>query len=116
MPLRKPTADSTLITQAAVTGLQAIYVPGYKYAKAGVMLLDLQDGLVQQFELAIDEAPQDRSQLMAALDKLNQRYGRGTLALGSSSVGSAPRNWRMKQERKTPAYTTRWEDLVIARA
>ena len=116
VPLRKPTADSTLITQAAVMGLQAIYVPGYKYAKAGVMLLDLQDGMVQQFELAIDEPPQDRSQLMAALDKLNKRYGRGTLALGSSSVGDAPRNWRMKQERKTPAYTTRWEDLVIARA
>lgn len=116
VPLRRPTSDSTLITQAAVAGLHAIYLPGYKYAKAGVMLLDLRDGSVVQFELSMDEAPEDRSALMSALDLLNQRYGRGTLALGSSRVGDAPRNWEMKQERKTPRYTTRWGEMMDVRA
>jgi DNA polymerase V len=40
VPLRRPTADTGAIVQAAVLGLQAIYRPGFNYAKAGVMLMD----------------------------------------------------------------------------
>jgi DNA polymerase V len=116
VPLRKPTADSAYITEAAVMGLQAIYLPGYKYAKAGVMLLDLQDELLGQRELDLDQEPQDRGKLMGAMDSLNMRYGRGTLALGGSRIGTGARNWAMKQERRTPRYTTQWGEMVTVRA
>lgn len=49
-----PTADTPLLVQAAVRGLQGIYKPGFKYVKAGVMLLDLQNGAVEQLELSLD--------------------------------------------------------------
>jgi DNA polymerase V len=118
VPLRKATADSAHITQAAVTGLRAIYQPGYKYAKAGIMLLDLQDEQLGQaeLELELDAEPPDRSLLMGAMDRLNLRYGRGTLALGSARLGTTPRQWTMKQERRTPRYTTQWNDMMVARA
>jgi len=40
VPLRRPTADTALLVQAAVLGLRAIYRPGFASIKAGVMLLD----------------------------------------------------------------------------
>ena len=118
VPLRRPTADTAHIASAALTGLRAIYRVGFKYAKAGVMLLDLQDATVHQHELDLeaDECVKDKSRLMSAMDQLNRRYGRGTLLLGSSGLDANERIWSMKQERLTPQYTTKWSDLVIARA
>ena len=40
-PLVTPTADSRQITRAALEGLRRIYRPGFDYAKAGVMLMDI---------------------------------------------------------------------------
>ena len=57
-------ADTAALVQAAVHGAKAIFRPGFNYAKAGVMLLDLQDASVEQQELALDEGPPDRSALM----------------------------------------------------
>jgi DNA polymerase V len=50
---------------------------------------------------------------MDTLDKVNHRYGSGTLQLGTANLGAKPRNWMMKHERRTPAYTTRWEDMPV---
>ena len=58
----------------------------------------------------------DQSRLMQALDAVNQRYGRGSLLLASTGLGGTDRIWSMKQERRTPQYTTRWKDIPIARA
>lgn len=116
VPLRKPTADTNLIVQAAVRGMKAIYQPGYNMAKAGVHLLDLQDGGVEQQELALDEGIADKSMLMAAMDRLNTRYGRGTIGLASGGTAGFHRRWVMKQEWKTPDYTTSWTSMPIARA
>jgi DNA polymerase V len=119
VPLRRPSADTGVIVAAALAGLAAIYRPGFKYAKAGVMLLDLQSDRVQQGELMFeDEATelQARSHLMATLDELNLRYGRGTVAMASAGLAGARRVWSMKQERRTPGYTTCWADMPVARA
>jgi DNA polymerase V len=115
-PLRSPTADTALITQAALQGLGRIFRPGFNYAKAGVMLLGLQDRGIEQQELALDPAPVGREKLMKALDALNERYGRATVLLASSGLRKERRNWVMKQERRTPRYTTHWEEMVVVRA
>lgn len=48
------------IAGAAISGLRQIYKPGYRLAKAGVMLLDLQDSSVEQSELDLDDPGPDR--------------------------------------------------------
>lgn len=53
---------------------------------------------------------------MAAMDTLNERFGKGTLHVGSTALQGAIRTWGMRQERRTPQYTTRWEDVPVARA
>ncbi|WP_276605685.1 DUF4113 domain-containing protein [Onishia niordana] len=113
VPLTRPTDDSREIAQAATQGLQAIFLAGYRYHKAGVMLLDLSADAHRQ--LSLDETPQSeaerwRSQrLMATVDRLNRELGRDSVTLGLPRQGNA---WALRCERRTPRYTTRWSDLV----
>lgn len=116
VPLRRPTADTALITASAVRGLQAIYRPGFRFAKAGVMLLDLQASGIEQGELDLDEPGDDRSRLMTTMDAINTRHGRGTVKLASVGTAGDARTWSMRQDLRTPDYTTRWTDLPVARA
>ncbi len=119
MPLRRPTADTAALVTAAVRGLESIFKPGFKYAKAGVMLLDLQPEDLGQGELELDPVCNDRGQLMSAIDRLNDRYGRSTIAPASAGLpgkASAKRRFAMRQDLKTPNYTTSWDDLPLARA
>jgi DNA polymerase V len=81
------------------------------------MLLDLQSDTVDQWELDLqDEDAPDRGKLMTTLDGLNQRYGRGTVLMASAGLAGDKRAWAMKQERRTPGYTTCWADMPVARA
>ena len=117
VPLRRPTADTGALVTTAVAGLKAIFRPGFNYAKAGVMLMDLQADTVSQGELDLenDETP-DRGKLMTTLDDLNQKFGRGTVLMASAGLAGERRAWVMKQERRTPAYTTCWDDIQVAHA
>ncbi len=119
VPLRRPTADTTLIVASALAGLRAIYRPGFKLAQGGVMLLDIRPDSIQQHELDLEQASDDsvgRTRLMTALDGLTLRFGRGAVTIASAGLDGDRRAWSMKQERRTPAYTTRLEDMAVARA
>jgi DNA polymerase V len=64
------------------------------------------------------EIDQRHQRLMQALDAVNNRWGKGTLRLGSTRVSSyraaepQPGRWEMKQERRSPRYTTRWAEVL----
>lgn len=118
LPLRRPTADTGLVTASALQGLQSIFREGYNYAKAGVMLLELSDQAQEQQELDLDGEPEDRSQLMTAVDRLNDRYGKGVVTMASSGTKkkAEPAAWIPRADLRTPEYTTRWSDLPTARA
>ena len=115
IPLPSPTSDSAHITQTACAILKHIYRPGYQYAKAGVMLMDLQPATRQQLTLDLDaDMPENRIRLMQAMDQINRRYGRGSLVLGSAGgIGALP-VWGMKQERLSSGFTTDWRGLAVA--
>jgi DNA polymerase V len=122
LPLLRPSADTSTLVQTAVLGLRLIYQGGFSFAKAGVMLMDLSDEGVEQGELSLEDErleqakPAHCAQLMQTLDRLNQRYGRGTLSVASSGITTRHKIWSMRQERLTPRYTTAWADMPIARA
>lgn len=81
------------------------------------MLLDLVDESCEQWDLDLEaEDLKDRTSLMQALDMLNGRYGKGTVHIASAGVDDARRAWAMRQERRTPQYTTRWQEVPVARA
>lgn len=92
-----------------------IYRPGHKYAKAGVMLMDLQSTDTEQLSLQLgSEEPETRTRLMQALDNINGKLGRGMRHLASTGTAGKHRAWEMKQDRKTAGYTTNWAGMVVA--
>ena len=78
------------------------------------MLLDLQDSGIEQKELDLKDEPALRGQLMSTMDKLNDRFGRGTVIVASAGLEGKKRSWAMRQELLTPQYTTRWDQLPVA--
>ena len=116
VPLRRPTANTPELVAAATAALRAIYQPGYQFAKAGVMLLELQAAGLGQAELALDDTRCANPALMTALDTVNDRYGKGTLRVASAGAPTQKRTWDMKQQLRTPHYTTSWTDLPQAYA
>ncbi|WP_111414574.1 Y-family DNA polymerase [Billgrantia lactosivorans] len=115
--LSRPTDDSREILHAAGHALQRIYRKGYLYQKGGVMLLDLVDASRQQLSLLdtpqSDADRQRSAKLMGVMDELNSRMGRGTVKLGTPSPGAA---WHLRCANLTQRYSTRWDELPIARA
>lgn len=117
VPLLRATSDTVPIANAALIGLRRIYRPGYAFIKSGVMLLDLHSARTRQGELDLEplESEGPRERLMGVLDELNQRYGRGTVKLASAGVEARGEraSWAMRQERRSPAYTTNWEEMPV---
>lgn len=110
-----PEWDTGVLIRAALRGLDRIYRPGPEYQRAGVMLLDLVPAGHRQGTLFASE-PRDLARIarrMEVLDRINRAYGRGTLRYGSEVVSDG---WHMRARLKSPAYTTRWEDLPVVRA
>lgn len=116
VPLLRPSADTLQITRAALAGLNRLYRPGIQFCKAGVMLLELQDASIQQGELDLfDAVDTDKSQrLMRALDAVTERFGPGSIQLAPALLGM--KKWQMRQEHRSPHYTTSLADIAIARA
>lgn len=109
-----PTADTTECIRRALAGLERIFRKGYLYAKAGVTLYGLEPAAGQQGNLldlldGTHERKARRERLMAALDAVNARHGRDSLRHGAE--GAAGASWHMRQEHRSPRYTTAWEDL-----
>lgn len=121
VPLVRPTADTAALVSSVIAGLRAIFKPGFRYVKTGVMLVELQPAGLRQGELELGdpsdsgEPRSDSGRLMAAVDSVNQRYGRGAIALASAGLAGERRGFSMRQERRTPGYTTDWLDMPIAR-
>ncbi|MEO7337023.1 MAG: Y-family DNA polymerase [Caldimonas sp.] len=121
LPLPRSTSDTRTLVTAAVTALRAIYQPGYRYAKAGVMLVELQSSKQKATSLHLfDEAdevqPDGRRDLMATLDALNERFGRDAVGIASAGRKSARSQHASRQERRSPRSTTRLDEIIVARA
>ena len=103
-----PTNSSIDIVKYAVKGLKAIYKEGYQYKKAGVIVMDLTPENQHQLNLFLKENPKHKA-LMKVVDDLNQSIGQKKLKLACQDLG---RTWKMKQEKLSPRYTTRLDEII----
>lgn len=114
VPVPEPTDDTRALVQAALTGLRLIYKPGFAYQKAGIMLSALVPAERRQAALFDEPEAHARSQaLMSVLDRINRTMGSGTLRLLGEGI---EKRWKMRASRMTPRYTTRVEEVAIAKA
>ena len=103
------TGDTSRLVAAAKNGLHRIWVEGYRYKKAGVMLLDLTSaGAIQGSLFDRPDAPASLAR-MRAFDAINRRYGRDTLVIGRTSLKSG---WKLRRDYISNRYTTSWSELL----
>jgi DNA polymerase V len=112
IPLPVATQDTAELIRYALQGVEQIFREGYHYQKAGVILTALVPAHQIQAHL-FDQHDRERSQkLMAAIDTINTAWGTGTIRY--AAVGLRP-GWLMRCARRSPRYTTRWEELAVVR-
>jgi DNA polymerase V len=111
--LAGPTADAARLTQAAVRAVATLVEPGRSYAGAGVRLLDLRPAARGQGDWMTPGDTARTAARLAVLDQIDARWGRGTLRLAREGFVQP---WAMRQDQRSPAYTTRWDDLPVVRA
>jgi len=113
VPLPDPTDDTRLLASAATLGLGLIFKPGYQYKKAGIMLTLISDKSKRQQTLFDDPLQRAQSaKLMAAMDAINAEFGRDTVRTGANGTD---KRWAMRSENRSPRFTTRWDELPIAK-
>ncbi|WP_085584373.1 MULTISPECIES: translesion error-prone DNA polymerase V subunit UmuC [unclassified Pseudomonas] len=103
-----PTDDVRLLTREAVKAIDRVFRPGFRYSKAEVMLVNLcQPGEFTE-DLFASRQSTEAANLMSVLDKINGKWGRGTLR--SAGVPIKP-DWGMKREMMSKSFTTRLDQL-----
>ena len=110
------TQDTGVLLQAALPLVDHLYRPGCAFRKAGVLLQQLQPEEQLQHHLLQAASPgqlQRRERLMQAVDRLNRRFGAGTLQW--AVVGLQP-DWCMRRHHLSSGYTTRLGDLPLVQA
>ena len=109
-----PTDYTPDLVKYALTGLERIYKPDFRYKKAGVMLLGLVDRDNTQLSLFQEQPDTAKNQiLMAAVDCINAKFGPDTIRLAAQG-GKTP--WKMIRSQVSPRYTTCWNEIPHARA
>ena len=111
--LPRPTSSTPELISAALQCLKTLYRPGYCYRKAGVMLAGITSQGYRQQNLFAPPAAKEDKQLMSALDMINGKWGRQTIQYGLTTAEEMP--WPMQQTRKSPAYTTNWQELPVVK-
>ncbi len=97
------------IVHYAKQGLKAIFKKGYQYKKTGVIVSGLvpEDQVQRNF---FDEADRGKQRaLMKVMDAINDTMGKDRVRLLAQGYD---RKWKLRQERLTPCYTSRWEELL----
>ncbi|EPR6690423.1 translesion error-prone DNA polymerase V subunit UmuC [Vibrio cholerae] len=103
-----PSSDTRDFIELASHLLKRIWKDGFRYAKAGVMLSDFYEPSMFQPGLFDDVSTRSNSQqLMSVLDSINQS-GAGKVFFAGQGT---KKDWSMKREHLSPAYTTRWDQL-----
>ncbi len=101
-----PTSDTLEIVANALKGLKQIYLEGYKYKKAGVILSEITSAAQLGLFDTIDH--EKRNKLMQSLDQINEKFPHSV----KLAIQGKGRDWKLKQESLSACYTTKLKDII----
>ena len=87
---------------------EKIYKKGLLYKKAGVMLSGIVPDSSLQGNLFVPASKNNNRMLMGMMDNINFSMRDDVLKFAASGT---ERNWKMRQELRSPRYTSRWDEL-----
>jgi DNA polymerase V len=113
LQLPVPTNDTTELINFALRGLKAIFAEGFQFKKAGVIVSEIVPERPLQGDL-FDTRNRDKfSRIMTVMDSLNASYGKQKVKIAAQGFD---RKWRLKNEKLSPCYSTKLEDVLEIKA
>ena len=116
-----PTNSTIKIVQAANEVLQRMFIQGYQYKKAGVIVMGISpDSPIQQdlFDTNAEQIQKMR-RLDEVIDRINRMNGSETIVIGSQQYTKKDGRGKadvfanaIKHDFKSPNPTTRWKDII----
>ena len=107
------TSNSLEIAHFAGHCVERIFKSGYRYKKAGVILLDIVPESETQLDVFWKSQTRNSGDLMKSMDLINEKFGAGSIRIASEGI-SKP--WRMRRENKSPHFTTCWNEIPVVKA
>jgi DNA polymerase V len=106
-----PTSNTVELSKIATGLAKTIFFPKRKYIKGGVVLSKIVKDTSIQGSL-FDPKPSMNRALMLAMDNINFSQGADTVVIASAGNSKV---WKMRQEQRSPYYTSRWADIPLVR-
>jgi len=103
------TNDTRMIEGIVKKAIIALYRDGYSYAKAGAGIIELQDRSHKQNDFFTPGQSLKSEALMNCLNNINARYGNNSTHIASQGISGRR---TMSQKMLSPAFTTRWKDIL----
>ncbi|CAN5288201.1 Y-family DNA polymerase [soil metagenome] len=108
MVLPHATSVTNELIKPAMQIVDRIYSKGQLYKKAGVMLSGIVPDTTLQGNLFVPASKNNNRMLMQMMDSVNFSMRDDVLKFAASGTA---RNWKMRQEMRSPRYTSRWDEL-----
>ena len=107
--LEVPTNNTFILNTEGKKALHQIFKPGYRYKKVGVCL----SGIVpkEYVQTNLFASTYEKVGLMEAFDRINQKFGKTTLAPALMDARKI-NQWELIKEERSPRYTTQWKELL----
>jgi DNA polymerase V len=112
---QNPTNATNEILAAISRAVGALYAPGVKYRKSGVVFFGLSSGDAPEqldFFRRRSDSSRQMDDLYKRVDALNRKYGRGKIFSASEGI---KREWKMKRSLLSRRATTDWDELPIVK-
>jgi DNA polymerase V len=106
------TSATNELIKPAVKLVDKLFEPGRVYKKAGVMLSGIVPDATIQANMFVAETKNNSRFLMSMLDNVNFAMRDDMIKFAASGT---KKNWKMRQELRSPRYTTRWGELFEVR-
>ncbi|MEQ9346088.1 MAG: Y-family DNA polymerase [Thalassospira sp.] len=103
------TNDTRILSKSISQNLDRIWRDGMSVKKAGILMMDLCPSSKVPQDLLMPLYTTDNP-LMAALDQIENRFGKETVTIGRLANQQKP-DWYMTASNRSPCYTTRWTDI-----
>jgi DNA polymerase V len=102
------TAVTSELIKPAMQLAEQLYKKGSYYKKAGIMLSGIVPDNTVQGNLFAPRSQNNGRMLMSMMDNINFSMRDDVLKFAASGTS---RNWKMRQEYRSPRYTSRWDEL-----
>ena len=110
--LPHPVSDTPSLVKYSFLGLEKIFKKGYEYKKTGVLFTNISTKSNVQlplYEQGYINNTNKRDIQMNTIDCINRQWGRDTIKVASMGINNT---LKMRQNRKSPRYTTKWDELL----